>query len=52
MLSVVIQRLVPGAGEGLSYRAVSTTGADDVEDSRIGDPSRTREGLWCDGGYY
>ena len=52
MPSVVIQSLVPGAGEGLTYRAVSTTGADDVEDTRIGDPSGTREGLWCDGGYY
>ena len=51
MPSVVIQSLVPGAGEGLTYRAVSTTGADDVEDSSAGDPSGTAQVLRADGRY-
>ena len=34
-----------------AYRAVSSTGADDVEDSRTGDPSGTAQVLRADGRY-
>ena len=34
-----------------AYRAVSSTGADDVEDSSTGDPSGTAQVLRADGRY-